>query len=587
MSTQKTDPLNDFRNVVWAVWNHLGLPEPTPVQYDIAQWLQRGPRRQITEAFRGVGKSWITSVFCVDALRHIPDLNILVVSAAKTRADDFSTFTLRLIREVPIFQHLTPRDDQRDSKISFDVAPAPPSHAPSVKSVGILGQITGSRADIVIADDVESANNSATQMMRDKLAEIIKEFDAVLKPVPSDDEIRARAPGLPLELARQYFGRVIYLGTPQTESTIYGKLEERGYKCRIWPVRYPNTAQCAKYGARLAPTILDTASKDEAKVGKSTDPARFGEYDLMEREASYGRSGFALQFMLDTSMSDANRYPLRLSDLIVTDLDDEVTHEKYVWASSPDQMWKNLPNVGMNGDLLYRPMALQGQMVPYQGAVLAIDPSGRGKDETAYAVVKHINGQLCLMDAGGFMGGYTPQVLTGLSKLAQRYKVNKVITESNYGDGMFSALLAPVLQTYHPCQIEEVRHSIQKEKRIVDTLEPVMNQHRLVVHRGLVEKDFNGVHPEVPVEHQIRYQLFYQLTRITRDRGALVHDDRLDAVSIAVAYWVEAMKLDADKRMTQASDDRRKKSLQDFVRSVTKGRMQGQTFFSTNRGTKR
>ena len=144
-----------------------------------------------------------------------------MVSASKTRADDFSTFTQRLISEMPLLQHLQPRDNQRHSKVSFDVAPARASHAPSVKSMGVTGQLTGSRADLIIADDVESANNSQTQLMRDRLSETVKEFDAIIKP-----EV----------------GRIIFLGTPQTEMSLYNSLEER-VQTRIWCALYPYKTQ--------------------------------------------------------------------------------------------------------------------------------------------------------------------------------------------------------------------------------------------------------------------------------------------------------------------------------------------------------
>ncbi len=48
----------DFRNFLYVIWKHLGLPPPTKVQYDIADFLQNQTiRRKIIEAFRGVGKS--------------------------------------------------------------------------------------------------------------------------------------------------------------------------------------------------------------------------------------------------------------------------------------------------------------------------------------------------------------------------------------------------------------------------------------------------------------------------------------------------------------------------------------------------
>jgi integrase len=93
------DPLSDFRKFLFVIWKHLNLPEPTPVQYDIAYNLQHGDKRMIIQAFRGVGKSWITSAYDVWLLYMNPQLNILVVSASKSSSDDFTTFTLRPINE--------------------------------------------------------------------------------------------------------------------------------------------------------------------------------------------------------------------------------------------------------------------------------------------------------------------------------------------------------------------------------------------------------------------------------------------------------------------------------------------------------
>ncbi|MCK4260073.1 MAG: phage terminase large subunit [Halanaerobiales bacterium] len=190
---------SDFRNFLYVIWKHLGLPEPTKVQYEIAWYLQFGPKRKIIEAFRGVGKSWITSAYVLWRLFRDPNYKALVVSASKTRSTDFNTFTKRLIREVPILQHLQPSSGQRDSMVAFDVAPAKAAHAPSVKSVGIFGQLTSSRAVEIIADDVEVPGNSTTQDMRDKLIKTCMEFEAIILP-----EI----------------GQITYLGTPQTEENL-------------------------------------------------------------------------------------------------------------------------------------------------------------------------------------------------------------------------------------------------------------------------------------------------------------------------------------------------------------------------------
>lgn len=535
------DPrLKDFRNFLYIVWKHLNLPDPTHLQYDIAQRMETGPDRQIVEAFRGVGKSWIASAFVCHQLLLDPTKNILVVSASKNRASDFTTFTLRLINEIPILQHLVPREEQRNSKESFDVGPAPASHAPSVKSVGITGQITGSRADIIIADDVETSANSQTELMRIKLAESVKEFDAVIKPG----------------------GRIIFLGTPQTENSLYEKLESRGYMARIWPVRMPNDEQRERYGIRLAPYV----SSSNIQSGTTTEPTRFTDEDLTLREASYGRSGFALQFMLDPRLSDVNRYPLKLSDLIVHSLDPKRGPSHLVWCNSPEHRYNDIPNVGFDGDAYYRPMSVSNEFTEYQGCVIAIDPSGRGKDETAYAIVKCLHGQLFLVDIGGFRSGYTMETLETIVRQAKHHGCNYAVYEANFGDGMFGELIKPVFGRIHPCTIEEVKHSSQKEKRIIDTLEPVMNQHRLIVDPRVIEKDYQSIQSDGEIQE--RYRLFYQMSRITRDKGSLAQDDRLDALAIAVSYWVQAMARDTELAHRQHKQELLQKELDKFMETA-------------------
>lgn len=522
------EQLKDFRNFMFIVWKHLNLPDPTPVQYDMAEFIQNCPRRAIIEAFRGVGKSYITAAFVVHQLLLDPQKKFMVVSASKQRADDFSTFTQRLILELPMCQHLIATSEQRWSKIAFDVRPALASGSPSVKSVGITGQLTGSRADIIIADDIEVPNNSMTQMMREKLGEAVKEFDAVLKPE----------------------GKILYLGTPQCEMSLYNTLTERGYHLRVWPARYPTVEYAEKaYGSRLAPTLWDAMHEAKEPLdGQPVDPKRFDDDDLLERELSYGRSGFALQFMLDTSMSDTDRYPLKLSDLMIMSVDKDQAPEKLVYGVFKEI--KDLPNVGLSGDKFYAPEASVGDYVDYDGSVLVIDPSGRGQDETAYAVVKMLNGYLYVADCAGISGGYSEKTLSGLAHIAKKHKVNMVLIESNFGDGMFTELLKPILKKIYPVSTEEVRHSKQKELRIIDTLEPVMNQHKLIIDPKVIQHDFDSVQHHPPEKAQ-RYMLTYQLTRVTKTRGALAHDDRLDALAMGVAYWVEQMAADVDEEMNE------------------------------------
>lgn len=519
------DPfLTDFRNFLFLMWAHLGLPHPTRTQYDIALYLQRGPRRRMVQAFRGVGKSWITAAFVIWRLYLNPEERILVVSASKDRADAFSIFVKRIIAEWELVAHLRPRPGQRDSNIAFDVGPSSAHQAPSCRSVGIRGQLTGGRATLIIADDVEVPNNSLTQLMRDQLSEAIKEFDAVLTPG----------------------GEIVYLGTPQTEMSIYNDLPGRGYETRVWPARYPGETE--KYSGRLAPLYLqdlqdhpDLATQCDGR-GAPTDPKRFHDLDLMEREASYGRAGFALQFMLDTTLSDADRYPLRLSDLLVLPLARDLGPVNATWGHSPENELRDLASVGLRGDRYYRPFHVSQDFAKYEGMCMYIDPSGRGADETSYAIVAQLKGRLFLLACGGFRDGFGDSTMESLARAALKFGVGWIRIEPNYGGGMFDKLFTPWLlklgckATVDP---DPPRSVGQKEVRILDTLEPVVAQHRLVVSREVIEQDLRTEEP--------KYQLFYQMTRLTRDKGALRHDDRIEAVAGAVAYFVDIMDQDQRK----------------------------------------
>jgi hypothetical protein len=528
MTDQKDDDLERIKKsfilFLFVLWRALNLPKPTKCQIDMAAKLSSGDQRRfILQAFRGIGKSFITCAFVVWKLWGNPDLKFMIVSASKERADANSIFIKRIIELLPFLHELKPRAGQRDSALAFDVGPAKPDHSPSVKSVGITGQLTGSRADILIADDVEVPNNSGTQASRDHLGELVKEFDAILKPG----------------------GTIIYLGTPQTEMTLYRELEGRGYVTTIWPARYPKDQKdWESYGPRLAPMLQAELMTDEGLFWQPTDPVRFDDKDLRERELSYGKGGFALQFMLNPNLSDAEKYPLKLRDFIVGTFDMMKGPTTLTWMPNASNEVKGVPLVGLKGDRFHRYEGVGQSTAHYAQKVLVIDPSGRGKDETGYAVLYQLNGYIFLMDAGGFRGGYEDTTLQSLANIAKMFKVNEVVIEGNFGDGMYLKLFSPVMTATYPCAITEVKSKGQKEMRICDVLEPVLGSHKLVLSEDLIDKDYRtALNNDGTTD--TKYSLLYQLTRITRERGSLAHDDRLDALAIGVQFFVESMEKDS------------------------------------------
>ncbi len=545
--------LGDFRNFVYYLWHQLGLPDPTDVQYDISEYLQSGPRRRMVKAFRGVGKSWLTAAYVLWKLLRNHNERILVVSASKDRADAFSVFVRRLIEEVPLLQILKPRDDQRDSVVSFDVGPSEAHQSPSVKSAGITGQITGSRATIIVADDIETPRNSLTQTLRDRLSEAVKEFDAILLPG----------------------GEIVYLGTDQTQMSLYGQLPSRGYEVKIWPARVPDVGKLGAYGDSLAPFIRQMV--DVKKPNEPTDPNRFDEHDLVEREASYGRSGFAMQFMLDPTMGDTYRYPLRCSDMVILDVSHDSVPTKVTYGSDPKhQGLDDLECLGLSGDRFFRPIFTSQEWEEPTSRVMFVDPSGRGVDETGVAVVYNWGNLVFLAEVDGYSDGFTPSVLEAIAEMAARHKVHLVLCEPNYGGGMFNQLLGPYLNSAgHPCTIEDSKWAKgPKEWRIADTLEPVLNQHNLVVARSVIDSDLKSMYSrlsEVGESAGMNYSFIYQLTRLSRERGALRHDDRLEAVAGAVNYFVESAGISSGNMADRLEEMRAERVLQEYEQLLALG----------------
>lgn len=526
------DPLaRDFRNFLYVIWKHLNLPDPTPVQYDIAFHLMSTTSRLAIQAFRGVGKSWVTAAYVLWELYRNPQVKIMVVSASENRAGNFTTFCLQLINEIPQLRHLKPRANQRSSKLEFDVGPAQADQTPSLFARGINSQLTGGRADIIVADDVEVPGNSLTVDMRDKLQEKIKEFSAILKPYDPERHTTFKP-------------RILYLGTPQTEDSIYNKLADT-FTTVVWPALVPTKSEYDGYPGTLARMIQEMYEK--GLHGLPTDSQRFTMEDLMDRKAEYGAAGFQLQFMLNTKLTDEERYPLKVKNLVIASVPPDKAPMTVNWLPHPDRKLKELPNLGMSGDAFYEPASYGQTFAPYTSRIMFIDPSGRGQDETAYAVGLFINGYIWVPEAGGFPGGYDEDTLKALAMIAKKHRVNEVVYENNFGDGMWGKLFEPHLTRIHPCTLSEERATKTKEWRIIDTLEPVMAQHRLIVDPEVIRGDFEST-KSYEGEMRRAKTLIFQMTRMTKVKGALRKDDRIDALAGLVARFTDIMNQDDQKR---------------------------------------
>lgn len=544
------EPLHDFRNFCAYLLREQGLADkPTRQQCAVADWMQHGPDRSLTVAFRGLGKSILASYYALWRLRLDPNEKIMVVSATAVKAADFTQFMLRTMAEVDILQCLLPGPNNRFSNVAFDVGPCNVEQSPSVRGLGVAAQTTGQRCTCAILDDIEVLSNVITQLKQERVAHAVTEMESILK--PDEGQLLPR--------------KIIYLGTPHTEASIYLRLvRERGYKSRYWPALYPEEFDC--YDGNLDPVIQEEVLADASLVGEPTDPERFSHEDILQRQASMTKSAFELQFMLNTRLATLDRYPIRLGDLMVMDIDGSALPETVIWSNQPDCRLQELVCIGMGADCHYHKPIFQNGWVTKSEAwrcVLSVDPAGRGKDELAWAVVAELNGNLFLLESGGSTLGYADEVLQHLAKVAKKWDVNYVVAEENMGDGMFTALLKPHMLREHPVTIEEVKHSIRKEVRLCDTLAPLIQQHRLVVTSRVIRQDYRQL-DEDP-EHGYSRSLFWQMSRLTEEKGCLSFDDRVDALAIAVAFFVEAAAQDQAVQQRSRADALRDEALASWL----------------------
>jgi hypothetical protein len=534
--------INDFPTFLDYVWENINLPAPTPLQRDIAKELSSTGKRTLLEAFRGIGKTYITGAYVCWRLLRNPNEKVLIVSQSGPHSEAIAQFVRRLIFDLPLLQHLVPDSDMRNSVKSFDVSGCEVTVQPSVKSLGITSQLQGNRASLLISDDVEGLQNSATEQMRAKLLATVAEYDAILQ---TDDN-----------------SQIIMLGTPQSGESIYNKMRDKGYRTIVYPARYPEDVDI--YKGTLARYITDPLERGDVEVNDCTD-LRFTHEDLVEREASIGRSWFRLQYQLDTTLADADKFPLKTSDFIVHDLDNKKAPISLTYGSSRQYLVEEVPNIGFTGDSLYRASYVDKEYSPYEFSIMSIDPSGRGTDETGYSIIKQLHGKIFISEVAGLRGGYTPENLVKLATVAKDHDVKLIVVESNFGDGMFSELLKPILKSVYPCTVEEVRNSKQKELRIIDTLEPLLNQHKLVIDYSLVKKD---VESALTDHKMLPYSFIHQMTHISRDRGSLTHDDKLDSLAIALAYIVDKVGVDHEEALTRYKEEQLDRELERFMEGV-------------------
>jgi len=528
----------EFRPFLYDVMTDLMGFTCSPLQLDIALYLEFGPTYRMIQAQRGEAKTTITAIYAVWRIIHQPSARILIISAGGDMADQIANWVIQIIENMPELECL--RADKshgdRSSIEAYDVhwQLKGPEKSPSIASLGITSNTQGFRADVLIADDIESSKNSQTETMRERLAHLTKDFSSICSN-----------------------GDIIYLGTPQSVESVYNGLVSRGFDVRIWPGRYPTIEEQVNYGSFLAPVIVEAMERDPSlrtgggllgNRGKPTDPIMLSEAVLTKKERDQGKAYFQLQHMLDTKLSDADRFPLKADKIIFMRIPEASAPIEVHHIASAEYRVQTPADWPVQDAAYYRAASFGAEFGAYAGTNMHVDPAGGGKngDETAYAVVRFMAGKVYVVAVGAVPGGVTKESMEALTAVAKRYKPHKITVEKNFGNGAFGAIWQPYLLKEHLATIEDVWESGQKELRIIDLIEPVLGSGRLIMDISIIEQEQASLE-KYPIQDRPSYSLFYQLARITRAKGCLKHDDRLDALASAIRPWVESLKQDEDK----------------------------------------
>ena len=529
---------DDFIIFYTYAFAHLHLPRPTFAQYEMARYIsdRSNPHRMVM-AERGLSKSLTSQIYVVWRLLNDPNEKILVMSAGRTRASNYSQFVQKMIKMLPITKHMTPRHNmERTSGESFDVAGSAASDSPSVYAVGAATQVTGFRATLIVYDDIETAQTVESVVKTESINTFAMEAQNLL--MSGKDES-------------------ITLCTPHSINSIYVDwVEDKGFDLLIITGLYPPLSDNKeKYWGKLAPYLVERVKADPSLVGQAVDE-RLNKDFLDSKKLRIGKSKFKLQYMLDVSDSDALRFPLKLSDFIVTDVDNDIAPLKIAWSSMPDNILFQ-KHRGFAKDKLYKPRSESQETAEYDLKLLSIDTAGRGADETGITMLFTLGTRMFVKKIIGLKGGYEDDNLINIAMMCEEFGIHTVVVEDNFGDGMFKKLLEPHIMKHSPfTSVEGMKVTGQKEVRIIEALEPMMNQHRIIVSKEVFEHDM--------LTDKVMNTFSYQLSHITKERDCLKHDDRLDSFTNAVTFAIEFLADDEDRVVEYYAEKEAEKTL-DFT----------------------
>lgn len=529
------DPLSKnfalFCDHVWPECLDLpALQEAQSAMADVISNPTKGPDkigRLMLSAQRGAGKSYITAGFATWTLYCNPNKAVLVVGSTAKQASEILKLMRRIIGHSPLMQHMVPNGEAGDAALYFDVANksrATKDH--SVLAAGWSSNLTGRHPDVIIWDDCETPETSTASAQKNLMTKI-KESPSMVQPG----------------------GNIVFLGTPHSTNSVYNQLGELypivRFPCRYMDIKSMEEHSCAQW-------MIDQVIFNPDLVGTPVFHERFNEAMLDAKEIDLGEATFAMQYELNTELADVDRFPLKLSNLIVQDWDDPYDAPvQMLWGPSEGNRIRGLRGHGK--DAAHGPSRMSTDVTAFDHKIAVLDISSTGKDQTGLAIVGRAGGNLWLLEAIGYDGDGTSQAIAKkvCDKLNQ-WDVNLLKIESNYGGGMATQIYTPWVQELcgPGVGIEPFRVTGNKEKRMVQTLRPVLAAHRLIVRPQALKGGF-----------------MEQMINLTPERKTLKSDDIIDAVASCVGFFTDSMAMDPERAVDRIRQEQMAQEAKDWNRN--------------------
>lgn len=529
--TRLADDLIYFTDHVWVAMKWDQYAPLGWVEYDVLDWVETGPPRQGVLAHRSFGKTHlVTSMLPPWDWYQDPENKCLLVSKSRDHAKQTLVLIREMLRNVPFLRHLLPTASCLDQAQKFNIPLAGPSRTPSLQALGVESQLPGTRASRILADDIETPENTQTHESRQKLKTKANEL---------------------WNIATYGERKINFVGTFNHDESVYKSLRAEGVPFRSWPALYPRPDEMVM---NMSPTLIGRMEEGEAKPGDVVADYRY-DFEYYSEHKAKGLSHWGNHYMLLENLGDRDKYRLRLKDLIVHPVDRDIAPAKIIWGTNNGQgmstRLEDIKSEGFGDDGLYGPVMFSNDhYAPYAVTKMWVDPSGKGADKTGVASVGQCMGHLYVKSLLGLDGGTGYTVLTRIAQTACRTGATEIHVEDFAMQGTVAQLLEPVVRKFFvepgdkdfegvvrpngwKATVELTRPIggfTQKEQRMLSALEPVVHNHRLVVDPTIAESS--------------RFQ--YQLTRLTSDRNCLEHEDELEALANCVALFTDDFRYDPE-----------------------------------------